>query len=347
MHQKGVEAEQYIRTAQETLAKILKVKEKEIFFTSGGTESDNWALVGTAMANKRTGNHIITSAIEHPAVSAPLAFLEEQGFRITRLPVNKEGLVDVNELEEAITPETILVSIMYVNNEIGAVEPIGEIGRRIKAKNPKTYFHVDAIQAFGKYRIYPKRMGIDMLSVSGHKIHAPKGIGALYLSDRLVQAFRPPYLGGEQERGLRPGTENLPYAMGLAAAATRLAKTMKSRDTAMKALNQRLRDGLKAFPEVELNSPENAVPEVLNFSEMCIKSETMLAWLAEAQVYVSSASACGRGQPSHTLAAMGKDPLAIDTAIRVSFCGDNTPEDVDAFLNRFEDGMKSLQRIRK
>ena len=140
MHQKGVEAEQYIRTAQETLAKILKVKEKEIFFTSGGTESDNWALVGTAMANKRTGNHIITSAIEHPAVSAPLAFLEEQGFRITRLPVNKEGLVDVNELEEAITPETILVSIMYVNNEIGAVEPIGEIGRRIKAKNPKTYF---------------------------------------------------------------------------------------------------------------------------------------------------------------------------------------------------------------
>ena len=347
MHQKGVEAEQYIRTAQETLAKILKVKEKEIFFTSGGTESDNWALVGTAMANKRTGNHIITSAIEHPAVSAPLAFLEEQGFRITRLPVNKEGLVDVNELEEAITPETILVSIMYVNNEIGSVEPIGEIGRRIKAKNPKTYFHVDAIQAFGKYRIYPKRMGIDMLSVSGHKIHAPKGIGALYLSDRLVQAFRPPYLGGEQERGLRPGTENLPYAMGLAAAATRLAKTMKSRDAAMKALNQRLRDGLKAFPEVELNSPENAVPEVLNFSEMCIKSETMLAWLAEAQVYVSSASACGRGQPSHTLAAMGKDPLAVDTAIRVSFCGDNTPEDVDAFLDRFEDGMKHLQKIRK
>ena len=140
MHQKGVEAEQYIRTAQETLAKILKVKEKEIFFTSGGTESDNWALVGTAMANKRTGNHIITSAIEHPAVSAPLAFLEEQGFRITRLPVNKEGLVDVNELEEAITPETILVSIMYVNNEIGSVEPIGEIGRRIKRKIRKRIF---------------------------------------------------------------------------------------------------------------------------------------------------------------------------------------------------------------
>ena len=196
-------------------------------------------------------------------------------------------------------------------------------------------------------RVPLKLANIDTLSVSGHKIHAPKGIGALYLSDRVVQAFQPPYLGGEQEREMRPGTENLPYAMGLAAAATRLAKTMKSRDAAVRALNARLREGLKAFPEVVINSPENAVPEVLNFSENCIKSETMLAYLAEEQIYVSSASACGRGQPSHTLAAMGRDPLAIDTAIRVSFCADNTPEDVDAFLNRFEDGMKHLQRMRR
>ena len=146
---------------------------------------------------------------------------------------------------------------------------------------------------------------------------------------------------------MRPGTENLPYAMGLAAAATRLAKTMKSRDAAVRALNERLREGLKAFPEVTINSPENAVPELLNFSENCIRSETMLAYLAEAQIYVSSASACGRGQPSHTLTAMGLDPLSIDTAIRVSFCADNTPEDVDAFLTRFEDGMKGLQKIKK
>ena len=184
-------------------------------------------------------------------------------------------------------------------------------------------------------------------NVSGHKIHAPKGIGALYLSDSLYQAFQAPYLGGEQEREKRPGTENMPYALGLAAAATRLNKTMKSRDAAVRALNLRLREGLKTFPEVVINSPDNAVPEVLNFSENCIKSETMLAHLAQQQVYVSSASACGRGQPSHTLAAMGRDPLAIDTAIRVSFCADNTPEDVDAFLNAFEDGMKHLQRIKK
>ena len=253
--------------------------------------------------------------------------------------------VELDALRAAMTPETILVSVMFVNNEIGSVQPIEEISKIVKMVNPQALLHVDAVQAW--MRVPIKLDNIDTLSVSGHKIHAPKGIGALYLSDRLVQAFRPPYLGGEQERGLRPGTENLPYAMGLAAAATRLAKTMKSRDTAMKALNQRLREGLKAFPEVEINSPENAVPEVLNFSENCIKSETMLAWLAEAQIYVSSASACGRGQPSHTLAAMGKDPLAIDTAIRVSFCGDNTPDDVDAFLDRFEDGMKHLQKIRK
>ena len=271
--------------------------------------------------------------------------LAKQGYNVTVVKPRPDGTLDINEMLEHVDKNTILVACMMVNNEVGTRNDVKRLAAEVKRRNSRTIVHVDAVQAW--MRVPIKLTNIDTLSVSGHKIHAPKGIGALYLSARLVQASRPPYLGGEQERGLRPGTENLPYAMGLAAAATRLAKTMKSRDTAMKALNQRLRDGLKAFPEVELNSPENAVPEVLNFSEMCIKSETMLAWLAEAQVYVSSASACGRGQPSHTLAAMGKDPLAIDTAIRVSFCGDNTPEDVDAFLNRFEDGMKSLQRIRK
>ena len=347
LHLMGKKAEDYIKEAREKIAKTLKVTEKEIVFTSGGTESNNLAIIGSAMANQRAGKHIITTAIEHASVAAVVSFLEEQGFEVTILPVDENGQISLEELEAAIREDTILVSMMQINNEMGAIEPVAEAGALIKKKNPNTLFHVDAIQAYGKYKIRPKKQGIDLLSVSGHKIHAPKGIGALYLSDRLVQAFQPPYLGGEQERQMRPGTENLPYAMGLAAAATRLAKTMKSRDTAMRALNRQLREGLKAFPEVVINSPENAVPEVLNFSEMCIKSETMLAFLAEEQIYVSSASACGRGQPSHTLAAMGRDPLAIDTAIRVSFCADNTPEDVDAFLNRFEDGMKHLQKIRK
>ena len=345
LHNMGKTAEDYIKEAKEQIAKTLRCDEKEIVFTSGGTESNNMALIGGALANKRQGKHIITTSIEHASVQAPLAYLKELGYEITELSVDHDGIISLEELRDAVREDTGLVSIMMVNNEIGTRNDVERLAAEVKRRNSRTIVHVDAVQAW--MRVPIKLDNIDTLSVSGHKIHAPKGIGALYLSDRLVQAFQPPYLGGEQERQMRPGTENLPYAMGLAAAATRLAKTMKSRDTAMRALNRQLREGLKAFPEVVINSPENAVPEVLNFSEMCIKSETMLAFLAEEQIYVSSASACGRGQPSHTLAAMGRDPLAIDTAIRVSFCADNTPEDVDAFLNRFEDGMKHLQKIRK
>ena len=259
--------------------------------------------------------------------------------------LNPDGTLDIDRMLDHVDKNTILVACMMVNNEVGTRNDVERLAAEVKRRNSRTIVHVDAVQAW--MRVPIKLANIDTLAVSGHKIHAPKGIGALYLSDSLYQAFQAPYLGGEQEREKRPGTENMPYALGLAAAATRLNKTMKSRDAAVRALNLRLREGLKTFPEVVINSPDNAVPEVLNFSENCIKSETMLAHLAQQQVYVSSASACGRGQPSHTLAAMGRDPLAIDTAIRVSFCADNTPEDVDAFLNAFEDGMKHLQRIKK
>ena len=339
----GARSEEALNAARAAVARTLGCKAKELYFTSCGSESNNLALLGAART-RTFGKDIVVSGFEHPSVQRPLEDLAKRGYNVTVVKPRADGTLDINEMLEHVGKNTILVACMMVNNEVGTrndVERLAEVKRR----NSRTIVHVDAVQAW--MRVPIKLDNIDTLAVSGHKIHAPKGIGALYLSDRLVQAFQPPYLGGEQERGLRPGTENLPYAMGLAAAAARLAKTMKSRDTAMRALNQRLRDGLAAFPEVVLNSPADAVPEVLNFSENCIKSETMLAFLAEAQIYVSSASACGRGQPSHTLAAMGRDPLAIDTAIRVSFCADNTPEDVDAFLNRFEDGMKHLQRIRK
>ena len=305
---------------------------------------NNLALLG-AVQTRTFGKGIVVSGFEHPSVQRPLERLAKQGYDVTVVAPRADGTLDIDAMLERVDKNTILVACMMVNNEIGTRNDVERLAAEVKRRNSRAIVHVDAVQAW--MRVPIKLDNIDTLSVSGHKIHAPKGIGALYLSDRLVQAFQPPYLGGEQERQMRPGTENLPYAMGLAAAATRLAKTMKSRDTAMRALNRQLREGLKAFPEVVINSPENAVPEVLNFSENCIKSETMLAFLAEEQIYVSSASACGRGQPSHTLAAMGRDPLAIDTAIRVSFCADNTPEDVDAFLNRFEDGMKHLQKIRK
>ena len=232
---------------------------------------------------------------------------------------------------------------MMVNNEVGTRNDVERLAAEVKRRNSRTIVHVDAVQAW--MRVPIKLDNIDTLAVSGHKIHAPKGIGALYLSDRLVQAFQPPYLGGEQERGLRPGTENLPYAMGLAAAAARLAKTMKSRDTAMRALNQRLRDGLAAFPEVVLNSPADAVPEVLNFSTNCVNSQTFIEYLSGRHIYISGGSACDKGEPSHTLMAMGAPDLAVRTALRVSFCGDNTPEDVQALLDGLKDGLKELQHI--
>ena len=213
MHQKGVDAEHYIRQAKEVIAKNLKVDEKEIIFTSGGTESNNHALIGAAMANKRKGTHIITTKIEHASVHNPLIFLEEQGFQITYLSVDCNGFINLDELQDAICDSTILVSIMYVNNEIGTVEDIAKISKRIKEKKKDVLFHVDAIQAFGKYKIFPKRLDIDLLSVSGHKIHGPKGIGFLYIKDK-TKIF--PFIhGGGQQKGMRSGTENVPGIAGI------------------------------------------------------------------------------------------------------------------------------------
>ncbi|MBD9241101.1 MAG: cysteine desulfurase [Ruminococcaceae bacterium] len=340
----GAQSEAALNSARAAVARTLGCKPRELYFTSCGSESNNLALLGAALT-RTFGKGIVVSGFEHPSVQKPLERLAALGYDVAVVAPKTDGTLDIDQMLERVDKNTILVACMMVNNEIGTRNDVERLAAEVKRRNSRTLVHVDGVQAW--MRVPIRLNNIDTLSVSGHKIHAPKGIGALYLSDHIVQAFQPPYLGGEQEREIRPGTENLPYAMGMAAAATRLAKTMKSRDAAVRALNQRLREGLKVFSEVEINSPAGAVPEVLNFSEHCIKSETMLAWLAEEQIYVSSASACGRGLPSHTLAAMGKAPLAIDTAIRVSFCGDNTPEDVDAFLNRFEDGMKHLQRIKK
>ena len=345
LYDPAVAAQDGIETARARIAKTLHCRSDEIYFTACGSESNNMAIYGAAMPRRHWGNKIVVTGFEHPSVQLPIRALKEEGFTVVEIAPERDGHIDTEKFLAAVDKNTVLAACMAVNNETGAVQDIAALGKGIKARNSRTHFHVDAVQAW--MRVPIKLDNIDTMAVSGHKIHAPKGIGALYLSDSLYQAFQAPYLGGEQEREKRPGTENLPYALGLAAAATRLAGSIKSRDKAVRALNDRLRAGLSVFPEVEINSPAGAVPEVLNFSENCIKSETMLAHLAQQQVYVSSASACGRGQPSHTLAAMGRDPLAIDTAIRVSFCADNTPEDVDAFLERFEDGMKHLQRIKK
>lgn len=340
----GARSEEALNAARAAVARTLGCKSRELYFTSCGSESNNLAIFG-GVQTKTFGKGVVVSGFEHPSVQRPMERLAEMGYDVTVVPPEPDGRLNVDKMLSHVNRSTVLVACMMVNNETGARCDVEKLAAGVKKISSRTMVHVDAVQAWMRLAI--KLANIDSMAISGHKIHAPKGIGALYLSDSLAQSFRPPYLGGEQERGKRPGTENLPYALGLAAAATRLAGNMKARQEKVRALNEQLRAGLAAFPEIEINSPEGSVPEVLNFSENCIKSETMLAFLAEKQIYVSSASACGRGQPSHTLAAMGRSPLAIDTAIRVSFCADNTPEDVDAFLNRLEDGMKHLQRIHK
>ena len=212
-HRKGMEAEQYVRQAAADIAKTLKVRDKEILFTSGGTESNNMALIGTAMANQRAGKHIISTRIEHASVYNPLAYLEQQGFEVTYLSVDSQGHISLEELEAAIRPDTILVSIMYVNNEVGAIEPVEQIASLIHGKNPAILFHVDAIQAYGKLTIRPKKQGIDLLSVSAHKIHGPKGVGFLYIDEKVK--IRPLLYGGGQQKDMRSGTENVPGIAGM------------------------------------------------------------------------------------------------------------------------------------
>ena len=340
----GAASEEALNRARAVIARTLGCKGREVYFTASGSESNNMAIFGAAQS-KTFGKKIVVTGFEHPSVLRPMEQLARQGYEVVFVDPEPDGHLNIDKMLAAVDKNTILAACMMVNNETGVRCDVERLAAGVKAKNSRTAVHVDAVQAW--MRVPIRLDNIDTLSVSGHKIHAPKGIGALYLSDRYVQSFRPPYVGGEQEREKRPGTENVPYAVGLAAAAEKLHSTMKQRDAHVRALNRRLRDGLSAFPEVVINSPEDAVPEVLNFSENCIKSQTMLTFLAEKNISVSSASACGQGKPSHTLSVMGRDPLAIDTARRVSFCAGNTEADVDAFLERFAEGMRTLQRIRK
>ncbi len=346
MHTRGVEAEQYVKNSARILAQLMKVKEKEILFTSGGTESDNLALIGGAMANRRRGNHIITTAVEHAAVSQPAAYLEGQGFEVTYLPVDARGVVRLEALKEALREDTILVSVMYVNNEVGAVMPIEEIGRLVHEKSPKALFHVDAIQAFGKYRIYPKKLGIDLLSVSGHKIHGPKGIGLLYINERAK--VQPQILGGGQQGGMRSGTDNVPGIAGLGAAAEEIYCDFDSRIEHLYELKQRMADGLMKLDDVVINGmalPEGA-PHILSVSFPGVRSEVLLHTLEEKQIYVSAGSACSshKRKPSSTLTAMGLLKDQIESTVRISFSEENTAEEVDYCLKALGEALPMLRR---
>lgn len=346
MHRKGMDAENYIRTAKTQIAKTLKVDEKEILFTSGGTESNNTAILGTVSANPRLGKHLITSAIEHPSVANTMHWLEGQGYRVTYLPVDHEGRISLEDLAAAIDDETILVSIMMVNNEIGTREPIEEISRVIKEKNPNTIFHVDAVQAYGKYVIRPKKWGIDLMSVSGHKIHGPKGIGFLYIRDKVK--INPIIFGGEQQKGLRSGTENVPGIAGLGAAAEEIYREHESRTAYLYGCKSRMTEGLLQLEGVTVNGPaaDDGAPHVVSASFAGVRSEVLLHALEDKGIYVSAGSACASNHPglSSTLVAIGLDPKLLDCTLRFSFSIFTTEEEVDETLKALKELLPFLRK---
>lgn len=347
LHKKGMDAEAYIKQGKEQIAKVLKVKEKELYFTSGGTEADNLAIIGAALANKRNGNHLITSVIEHPAVLEAMDYLKEQGFEITYLPVNKMGRIESNQLKQALREDTILVSIMHTNNEIGSIQPIAELGEIIKEYNPSILFHVDAVQGFGKSKIYPKKMNIDLLSVSGHKIHGPKGSGFLYISEKTK--VKPLLFGGGQQLEIRPGTENVPAIAGLMVAVTQIYQDMDTCLNNLRFLKERLATGLLEIEQVFLNGydPQNDAVHILSVSILGIRSEVLLHALEERGIYVSSGSACASNKPAHskTLKALGLPKDLLESTLRFSFSVFTKQEDIDYTLQVMKELVPSLRRF--
>ncbi len=352
LHTRGMEAEQYLRKARELLADSLKVSEKELIFTSGGTESNNTALIGCAEGYHRAGNHLVSTVFEHPSIYSTLDYLEsERNCQVTYVPVDPLGKVRTEALLDAITPETILVSIMMVNNEVGCVQDIAALSKAIKAKNPNVLLHVDAIQAYGKYRIYPRRMGIDLLSVSGHKIHGPKGIGFLYVRDSVK--CRPLLHGGGQEGGRRSGTENVPGIAGMAQAVREIYTGHEEKISHLYQCKKRLYDGVLAMPDTVVNAVGedfyDTAPHILSVSFAGIKSEVLLHALAERGVYVSSGSACSSHHPgvSGTLKAIGVAPELLDCTLRFSLSVNTTEEEIDYALTQLQGLLPQLRRFRR
>ena len=346
MHRKGVEAEHYIKEAKERLSKILRVEAKDFLFTSGGTESDNLALIGTAMANQRRGKHLITTAIEHPAILNTMQYLEEQGFSVTYLPVDSDGRVSLEELKKALTPETILVSIMYVNNELGSLQPIAEAVDIVKKYDRGILFHSDAVQGFGKYAIHPKREGIDLLSISGHKIHGPKGTGVLYVRNGVK--LKPILFGGGQQKNLRSGTENVPGIAGLGLAAEMIYQNLQEKTARMRELKAYLIQGISELDNCRVHgrTDECSAPHIVSVGFGGIRSEVLLHALEEKGIYVSSGSACASNHPaiSGVLKAAEVPREFWETTLRFSMSEFTTKEEIDYTLETLYNIVPVLRR---
>ena len=356
MHTEGIAAEAEVRKARESLAQLMKVDTGNILFTSGGTESDNLAIIGAALANKRAGKHLITTKTEHPAVLEAMRFLEEQGYGVTYLDVGADGRVDPDDLQAALMDETVLVSIMHVNNEIGSVNDIKEFGAIIKGYKPSILFHTDAVQSFGKFRINPKSCKIDMMSVSGHKIHGPKGVGILYVADKVK--LHPLMLGGGQQRGLRSGTENVPGIAGIGLASELIYNDFEAKTDRLYELKCYFISELVKLPDVFVNGiPQNAftdedmirktAPHIISASFGQIRAEVLLHTLEAKGIFVSSGSACSSNKPavSATLQAIGLDRRLLDATLRFSMSYSTTKEDIDTTLTVLSDELPKLRKF--
>lgn len=339
LHKMGFEAKCELDNAREIIASCMHAGEDEIYFTSGGTESNNLAIFGAAKAKNRFGNKIVTTEIEHPSVLEAINELEKDGYEIVKIKPEKDGNILPEKIESEIDEKTILVSIMMINNETGAVLPVKSAANAIKRKKSPALLHTDAVQAFTKTEIFPKKLGADLITVSGHKVHAPKGVGALYVSKQA--RILPTIFGGGQEKNLRSGTEGLSQICAFAKA-VETSKDIKESYDYIESLNKYLRKELQNVPEVHINSPDNASPYVLNFAAGKVRAETMLHFLSDKDIYVSSGSACGRLKPSHVLEAMNLQKEIIDSSIRVSFSTDNNKEDIDALILALNEGLKTL-----
>ncbi len=339
LHSKGIEAENEIKKSREVISDYLNCNNDEIFFTSGGTESNNLAIFGAAKALKRSGNKIVTTAIEHPSVIEPVKELSRLGFETVFINPDKNGFIPEEKLYNNIDDRTILISMMIVNNEVGTIQNLNSLKKIIKVKKSPALLHMDAVQGFGKMSIKPSKIGVDLATFSAHKIHGAKGVGGLYVSKKA--RILPILFGGMQEKSLRPGTESAALIAGFGAAVRSLPDVNKEYNYILE-LNLYLRNKLKEIKEVVINSTDDALPYILNFSVCGIKSETMLHYLSSYGVYVSSGSACSKGKKSHVLLSMGLGDNIIDSSIRVSFSRFNNKNDVDILINVLKLGIENI-----
>ena len=344
LHKKGLEAQREVAHARQAVAVSLSAQPREIIFTSGGTEANNLAVLGGAAAGRRRGKRIVTTAIEHPSVLEPMRQLEKEGFEVVFLTPDADGRVPEEAVLKAVTGDTILISVMAVNNELGSIQPIEVLKKAVKRAGAPALVHVDGVQAYGKLPLRPEKLGIDLLTVSGHKIHGPKGVGALYVSKNA--RILPRTFGGGQERELRPGTEAAPLIAGLGAAVEELPDWRQAYSR-MEKLRDYTLQKLSGLEGVEVNSPVEGLPYLLNFSALGIRSETMLHFLAQRGIYVSAGSACAKGKQSHVLKAAGLPDSRISSAIRVSFSRENTERDADALAEGVREGLACLARARR